>query len=59
MKCPFRKLISTAKEIKEDGLITEKATTEVFAECLGYDCMAYKTGARFNCGLIEHVIKKL
>ena len=56
MKCPFRKLISTTKEVKEDGLIDE-ATTEVFAECLKYDCMAYKAGARFDCGLIEHAIK--
>ena len=52
MKCPFRKLISTTKEVKEDGLIDE-ATTEIFAECLKDDCMAYK---RFNCGLIERVI---
>ena len=58
MRCPFRKLILTTKEIKEDGLITEEATTEAFAECLKYDCMAYKAGARFDCGLIEHVIKK-
>ncbi len=57
MKCPFRKLIFTTKEIKEDGL-TDEATTEAFAECLKYDCMAYKAGARFDCGLIEHVIKK-
>ena len=33
MRCPFRKLISTTKEIKEDGLITEEVTTEAFAEC--------------------------
>lgn len=56
MKCPFRKIISTTKEIKEYGLVDE-ATTEVFAECLKYDCMAYRTGERFNCGLIEHRIK--
>ena len=53
MKCPFRKLISTTKEVKEDGLINE-ATTEVFAECLEDDCMAYKC---FNCGLIGRIIK--
>ena len=28
MKCPFRKIISTTKEIKEYGLVDE-ATTEV------------------------------
>ena len=53
MKCPFRKLISTTKEVKENGLIDE-TTTEVFAECLEYDCMAYKC---LDCGLIERVIK--
>lgn len=57
MKCPFRKIISKTKELKEDGLIVDEATTEVFAECLKYDCMAYRAGIRFDCGLIEHVIK--
>ena len=57
MKCPFRKLISTTKEIKEDGLIIDESTTEIFAECLKYDCMAYRTGERFNCGLIEHRVR--
>ena len=52
MKCPFRKLISTTKEIKEDGLITEEATTEAFAECLKFNCVAYQLGGRFDCGLI-------
>ena len=56
MKCPFRKLISTTKEVKENGLIN-KATTEIFAECLKYDCMAYQIEERFDCGLIEYRIK--
>ena len=56
MKCPFRKLISTTKEVKENGLINE-ATTEVFAECLEFDCAAYHLGERFDCGLIEYRIK--
>ena len=58
MKCPFRKLISTTKEIKEDGLITEEATTEAFAECLKFNCVAYQLRGRFDCGLIECAIKK-
>ena len=58
MKCPFRKLISTTKEVKENGLINE-ATTEIFTECLKYDCMAYQIGERFDCGLIEHGIKNI
>lgn len=56
MKCPFRKLILKTRELKENDLVDE-TTIEDFAECLTYDCMAYRTGIRFNCGLIEHVIK--
>lgn len=55
MKCPFRKLIFTTKEIKEDGL-TDEETTETFAECLKDDCMAYKC---FNCGLIEYRLRNI
>ena len=55
MKCPFRKLISTTKELNKDGLVDE-ITIENFEECLKNDCMAYK---RFNCGLIERVIMNI
>ena len=58
MKCPFRKLISTTKKVKEDGLIDE-ATTEVFAECLKLDCMAYRIGQQFNCGFIEYRLRNI
>ena len=52
MKCPFRKIILTTKKLNEEDLVDE-ITTEIFAECLKHDCMAYQ----FGCKLTEYRIK--
>ena len=58
MKCPFRKIISITKELNEEDLVDE-ITTEIFAECLKLDCMAYRIGQQFNCGLIEYRLRNI
>ena len=58
MRCPFRKIISTTKELNENSLVDE-ITTEIFAECLKLDCMAYRIGQQFNCGLIEYRLRNI
>ena len=58
MKCPFRKIISTTKELNENSLVDE-ITTEIFAECLKLDCMAYRIGQQVNCGLIEYRLRNI
>ena len=58
MKCPFRKIISTTKELNENSLVDE-ITTEIFSECLKLDCMAYRIGQQFNCGLIEYRLRNI
>ncbi|MBE6148140.1 MAG: hypothetical protein E7167_01310 [Firmicutes bacterium] len=59
MKCPFRKIISTTKELREDGIIIDEATTEVFAECLKDECPAYYSMGTIPCALIEHRIRHI